>query len=440
MPARLSAGFWAVAVVLAACSPDSPTAVPFAASNPANALGVGTLVADQAATPCPVLTGVGNVKVYGGGYGSAVAPAPGKPGYFYLLADRGPNFALNGGISFPIPDFNPQIGLFKVTNGTLARTKVIGLKDENGQPLSGRPIPPGTGSTGEIAFDVNGNLLPLDPNGVDSEGLVALADGTFWISDEYGPFLLHVDADGRTLARVGPGGTAGSLPVVLAKRRVNRGMEGLTMLPDGVTLVGAMQSPLDGNPTRPSGSQPTFNRLVFYNTQTGATKQLLYPLDLGSLLISEIASLTNHTLLVLERDGNFPGGSGIIKRVYKIDITGATDMNGATPLADTDGYNLLTGPGAGKTIEGASAADIAASEVVPVSKELVLDIVASDPGFPHDKAEGIAVVDAHTIAVTNDDDFGVTDDGNGLIQKILPLTGQVDVNHLYLFHVDDALF
>jgi hypothetical protein len=213
------------------------------------------------------------------------------------------------------------------------------------------------------------------------------------------------------------------------------------MLPDGVTLVGAMQSPLDGNPARPSSSAPTFNRLLFYNTVTGATKQVLYPVERGDRLISEIVALTSATLLVLERDGNFPGSApGVVKQVYKIDVSGATDVNTANPLTDADGYNLLTGPGAGKTIEGATAAEVAASEVVPVSKSLVLDIVASDPDFPHDKAEGLAVLDAHTIVVTNDDDFGVTDAGSGLLQKILPLTGRVDENHLYVFRVGETLF
>jgi hypothetical protein len=106
-------------------------------------LGVATLAAVQTATPHPVIAQVGDIKVFGGGYGSAIAPAPGKPGFVYLLTDRGPNFALNGGIAFPIPDFAPQIGLFKLTNGTLVRTKVITLKDAAGHRLTGRPIPAG---------------------------------------------------------------------------------------------------------------------------------------------------------------------------------------------------------------------------------------------------------------------------------------------------------
>ena len=48
--------------------------------------------------------------------------------------------------------------------------------------------------------------------------------------------------------------------------------------------------------------------------------------------------------------------------------------------------------------------------------------------------------DGQTIGVTNDDDFGVSDDGLGhLIQKILPSTGTVDHNELWLFHLSRNL-
>jgi hypothetical protein len=93
-----------------------------------------------------------------------------------------------------------------------------------------------------------------------------------------------------------------------------------------------------------------------------------------------------------------------------------------------------------KTIEGATAAEVAAAGVVPVMKTLAVDIIASDPDFPHDKAEGIAVLDRFTIAVTNDDDFGVTDGPTGLAQKILPLTDETDINRIYVFRLSEALY
>ena len=71
---------------------------------------------------------------------------------------------------------------------------------------------------------------------------MALPDGTFWVSDEYGPYITHFDATGKQIARLSP--LDGSLPVELQNRVINRGMEGLTITPDGNTLVGIMQSAL----------------------------------------------------------------------------------------------------------------------------------------------------------------------------------------------------
>src|SRR5262249_51500062 len=141
----------------------------------------------------------------------------------------------------PLPTFTPSIGKFKLTGDEAQLEQVIPLQAADGTPFSGRVST--LASTGEVITDLNGNVLAPDPNGFDSEGLVALADGTFWVSDEYGPFIAHFDATGREMApRLSP--FDDSLPAELAKRIPNRGMEGLTITPDGTTLVGIMQSAL----------------------------------------------------------------------------------------------------------------------------------------------------------------------------------------------------
>ena len=70
-----------------------------------------------------------------------------------------------------------------------------------------------------------------------------MPDGTFYVSDEYGPYITHFDATGRAIGRLSP--LDGSLPVELRNRLPNRGMEGLTITPDGTMLVGMMQSALN---------------------------------------------------------------------------------------------------------------------------------------------------------------------------------------------------
>src|SRR5262249_20110809 len=155
-------------------------------------------------------------------------------------------------------------------NGQLTKIGAVVLKDAAGNPLNGLPNKVGFGSTGEVAIDANGNFINTsnNVNGIDSEGLVALPDGTFWVSDEYGPLLTHFDATGKMLEQVtpfGPNAQGHQLPAVLGKRRVNRGMEGLTVTPDGKTLVGMMQSPLINDITQGNTNSTTALRIVTYS-------------------------------------------------------------------------------------------------------------------------------------------------------------------------------
>jgi len=79
------------------------------------------------------------------------------------------------------------------------------------------------------------------------------------------------------------------------------------------------------------------------------------------------------------------------------------------------------------------AAGVAATGIVPVKKTLLLDLLKDLPSvYPHDKAEGIALLPGNILVISNDDDFGVVDNGAcGFAPKILPATGAVDHNRLY---------
>ena len=47
-----------------------------------------------------------------------------------------------------------------------------------------------------------GNVLSNDIDGLDSEGLAIAPDGTFWVSDEYGPHIIHFDKTEILLKRL----------------------------------------------------------------------------------------------------------------------------------------------------------------------------------------------------------------------------------------------
>jgi len=290
-------------------------------------------------------------------------------------------------------------------------------------------------STGETITDLAGNVLAASPYGIDSEGLVAMKDGSFWVSDEYGPFVVHFDRNGRELERLSP--QSGSLPAELAHRTVNRGMEGLTITPDGKTLVGIMQSALDqADSSKPKNNPLT--RIVTINLKTKAVREYAYLLDdpaTTGTANSEITALSNTTFLVDERDGNFEPNA--YKRLYTVDISAATDLgpaskvSGASYDSSTAALGLTVG---GKSLEALTKGKTAAQAgtgltgagITPVTKSLKLDLGAYLTGlnakgffYGHDKVEGIAVVNhGRTLVVANDNDFGIS----GVNETAAPFT------------------
>jgi hypothetical protein len=136
----------------------------------------------------------------------------------------------------PLPTFAPSIAKFSVSGAHAMLEQTITLQTGAGTAYSGRDN--AQNPNGDVLKDLNGILLATDVNGYDSEGLVALADGTFWVSDEYGPFITHFDASGKQMGRLSP--LDASLPAELARRDANRGVEGLSVTPDGSTLVAIM--------------------------------------------------------------------------------------------------------------------------------------------------------------------------------------------------------
>jgi hypothetical protein len=397
--------------------------------------------------------------ISGGGYGSSFAPAPGRPGWFYGVTDRGPNADDDGPLGekvFLDPTFNPQVGLFQLVGGKAVLQKTILLKAPDGTAYNGLPNPvTKSAASAEKTEDLYGNQIdPAQPytvpgtnpavtlnpgNGYDSEGLVALADGTFWISDEYGPFVTHFDRNGKEIERLSPWGaqvghnvdTAHPLPIELTLRTKNKGMEGLTVTPDGRTLVGIMQSALTvsdygtdakGKTIKPANVAPV--RIVTVDLRTKAIHEYLYLLTnpaTTASAVSEITALSDTKFLVDERDGTQgEPGQAAFKDLYEIDLSGATDVsgNGVNPL----GYTVATASGP-KSIDGyvgdavTAKAELLLSQagITPVSKTPYLEIGTVlnqlDPAgafFSHDKIEGIATADGgRTLYLANDSDFGM---------------------------------
>lgn len=482
---RTSTLLLAASLALTGCDDDKKTSPAGTTVTPPPAPGFALPPAAGSLLPHTVLSIVTNgagdtVQVRNGGFGSAMVGHPTKQGYFYALTDRGPNAATAAGVTpsgiiFVAPEYTPRIGLFRLTaSGSVEMVQSILLKDWNDRYISGLPND-SFGSTGETPYALGGGTVTLDPDnngsagfdlsGLDGEGLVALKDGSFWTSDEYGPHMVHFDADGSEIGRINPfrddtrNRSGRYLPPELAKRWPNRGMEGLAITPDEKTLVGIMQSSLD-NPTQAAARNSNLTRIVTVDVETGATRQYLYRQEANGHSNSEISTLTASSYLVIERDQKFYGrdgtGSGtgagnIFKRVYKIDLAGATNIDtsnsaliaGHADITDGGDLGLLI---QGKTLEqfikdngAAGWTTLAGLGIVPVSKSLVVDAV-SELSYPHDKMEGLWVIDATTLGIINDDDFALEPDGSGGVKQKVLHNGKVDGNMLYVVKLATPLF
>jgi len=406
------------------------------------------------------------MEIRNGGFGSDMVAHPTEPTRFYALTDRGPNATFTGdqgkGKKFPTPDYTPRIGLFELKdNGDVKKISDILLKRPDGTPITGLPNSTALGGTGETPYDADGNVIvenmslpfdaatnpvKLDDYGLDGEGLVALSDGTFWISDEYGPHIVHFNADGIEIGRInafnGDTRNTFTLPAEFANRRANRGMEGLAVTPDENTLVGIMQSTM----YNPSKAVKVNNmvRIVTINLTDGSVSQYLYKQEKTQNSQSGIVALSNTEFVVIERDGSFYNeDTSAMKHLYKIDISNATDIEtitATTQMTQDESLGLLIDGNTLEevTLEADGWTTIANAGIETISKTLLVDLVA-ETGYPHDKLEGMWLINDNTIGVLNDDDFATWASGGVLEQKYLD-AGQtlIDGNRLYIIEGVDV--
>jgi len=349
---------------------------------------------------------------------------------FAAHTDRGPNAEPTGILRpFLLPQFTPEVVRFELDRqtGALTLTQRIQLKDANGDLLTGLPNTSLSANANqpyndEVPVDLLGNVLPLDPMGADLEGIVFLPDGSFWMCDEYRPALYHFDATGKLIRRVVPMGTAAAagqpagtygeehLPAVIAQRRQNRGFEAIAL--DNGRIYAWVQSPLR-NPVTASNTALNGNRnirLVEFNPANNATREFIYVMDNPNLgggdntradKIGDAQSLGNGEFLVVERDDDTIASTPtekIEKKVYQFNLSGATALTAAQSSS-------LIGA-TGKTVDQLTVAELVTNGIRPVEKQLFVDLNVA--GYKQTaKVEGLAVIDPYTIAVINDNDFGV---------------------------------
>ncbi len=169
----------------------------------------------------------------------------------------------------------------------------------------------------------------------DPESFVRAPDGSFWISEEFGPFLLHFSADGRLLEPpiAVPGVRSPQSPFLdLAEREqpeaptvaASRGFEGVAISPDGGTLYALLEGAVSGDDAqdlriyvyrialRKFEGAFLRVRLEAASQQVDLTKIVdlrgtrVYPTAVpppsGPVSIGELKAVNDHQFLMIERD------------------------------------------------------------------------------------------------------------------------------------------
>jgi hypothetical protein len=169
--------------------------------------------------------------------------------------------------------------------------------------------------------------------------------------------------------------------------RPNKSLEGLTMSPDGRFLFAAMEDPRYEDGPTPDRDHAALVRIIKFDVESRTpVAQYAYPLDLASPPLetnglSDLVALTDSSFLVLERSGS---DKGVVVRIYRADIDGATDV--------------LQNP------------SLVAPPVLPMFKSLVADLTTTPGLTPLDNIEGITLGPRlrdgrYSVVLVSDDNF-----------------------------------
>lgn len=112
-----------------------------------------------------------------------------------MITDRGPNRQIKvdgkNRRTFWVPEFNPTIIKVKLEANSVRVIESVPLVGRSGKPVTGLP---NLKELDETPYDYTAKeVLPFNPNGLDTDGLVRTTAGDFWIADEYSPSLVRAD-------------------------------------------------------------------------------------------------------------------------------------------------------------------------------------------------------------------------------------------------------
>lgn len=306
---------------------------------------------------------------------------------FVTVTDGGANIVMKekkNVVAF-CPSFSPKISkLFVTADGKAKIDSYMNISYED-RPITGFNI----SYYNDPMLVVDSDMHPIKKSfGLDTESISVLKDGNFIVGDEHYPSLNIIDKNGSIIKRLLAGD---GLPEITKFKAYNKGFEAVTVAPNG-KIYAFLQGPLDVNSE--TAKTAKLIRCFEIDLDNGTTKTYAYKFDYdeykdsSKVKLSDVVAIDNRYLLIVEQG---EGKAGLRNIIYKLDLKGATD------ISDMKLKN-------GKELEYGAVEDL--KKIKFIKKSFLLDPRAH--GWENEKLEGLAIVDKKTIAIINDNDFGVS--------------------------------
>jgi hypothetical protein len=406
--------------------------IPAPADAPADLRQAGKYTTPQRVTQIGSVMGLSAGRPTGIGLPFDGQPAQGHSGIkrmadgsYWLLTDNGAGAKANSS------DFMLYLNQYAVDfqSGRLERKKTVFLHDPD------RKVPFRIVQEGSDKRYLTG--ADFDPESFQFAG------GSLWVAEEFGPYLIQADLDGRVLAVfetqvdgktvrspdhpaiTTPGAPDAAMGAFEVKR--SKGFEGMASSPDGSKLYALLEGPLWNAATKgyEAVDGKTVLRVLEFDVQakrwTG--RHWNYPLEAGHHAIGDINMIDATTALVIERDN----GEGTpeqacaagqqrsdcfhdlprFKRVYKIEMNEANVGRSVRKIGHIDLLNI--------------------QDPKKLARKALTRGVLQ---FPFFTIEDVDIVDANHIVVGND---------NNLPFSSSRSPNQADDNELILLDVAELL-
>ncbi|MET0929574.1 MAG: esterase-like activity of phytase family protein [Aeromicrobium sp.] len=239
----------------------------------------------------------------------------------------------------------------------------------------------------------------LTGDDLDIESVQRAKDGSFWIGDEFGPFLIHVDKRGRVLSApvqfpLGKSPQNPTLGSEVPNTRQSGGFEAMAQSTDKRYLYPVTENSLvdDADKRRRVISE--------FDTRSGryTSRTWSYQTDTDADLVADAQITTRGKLLVLERD-NFDGPSSVTKKVYEVRLgkRGTTTKSLVVDLLKIADPRQISAGGGWGTGRQFSFGFQSVETLVPLSGGRLL--IANDNNYPGNSARNPGTPDDTELIV-----------------------------------------